>query len=174
MRVGSVDCELAAASASRCVHPHAVPSTATGDNLRRTHRVVPTARLTVCHMSRAGGLLVAGKISPYTAYIGQAAALHLEGRGRVESARPPCGVLRLRAACCTCMRAKRAHMRACALGMIAQPAAPSQGMQGRTRAACRTLKTLFMCVWARTCRIWGTVVPASRATRLRSGPRSSP
>ena len=62
--------------------------------------LTPTARLTLCHMSRAGGLSVAGKVGLSTAYMGEAAAFCLEGRGRVESARPRCSVLRLRAACC--------------------------------------------------------------------------
>ena len=57
-------------------------------------------------------------------------------------------------------------MRACALGMIAQPAAPPWGMLGQTHAACRTLKTLFVSVCARICRIWRTVVPRLRATNL--------
>ena len=144
MRVDSAECEHPVTSHSRRVHLHAVPSIATGDNLRRTHRVVPTARLTVCHMSRAGELLVAGKVGPYTAYLGQAAAFGRDGHGRVESARRRFGLCGLRAACCLHASQKRAHMSTCALVMIAQPAAPSQGMVGRTKAARRTLKTFVM------------------------------
>ena len=166
MHLGSTECDRTAASASRCVHPHAMPSTATRLHFRPHARLKPTARLTACHMSCAGGLSGAGKLGLGTAYTGEAAAIRLEDRGRVESAGPRFGVCGLRpAAGCMRARSEPTCARMCTR-MIAQPAAPSQGMQGRTRAACRTLKTLFMCVWARICRIWRTVVPASRATRL--------
>ena len=115
--------------------------------------LTPTARLTLCHMSRAGGLSVAGKVGLSTAYMGEAAAFCLEGRGRVESARCRLAFCGLRAALLrACEPEASPHAPMCTR-MIAQPAAPSRVVLGRTIATCRTFQTLVMPVCARICRI---------------------